>query len=491
MNIFERALISIRRQYGKTIILVLLIFILGMLITSVIMVKNAIDQTKINLWSSMPAIASISFDFDTAQNHYNEGDFLVWETGLNPSEIRQIGQLPYVSNFDYSYIHTFWSDELSSYGNFSVPGIAGFSGEETTGFHLKGVYYPCILDIEEEIIELISGQTFSEIEIASTIFPALISQELATLNHLTVGSAFVLDSRIYDLEEVFRTNEWTNPEHILQIEHFELKVVGIFKVLQDANIGSINESDFNERAINQLKNQIYVPMDLIELAPSFDFHISSLPEQGGSGLTSYFILYDSLMMPDFVEASNLLLSGAWRIVNLSGNFSSMITSMETMQRIATLVFWGGIKAMFVVLGLIITLSLHDRKYEIGIYLALGERKERVICQVLIEMLTVTMFVLGLSIWAGNVIVSYFSQIMLEQNLVRQLEIETPLFFVNQSLMWLNPGEMSIDEMMANYDINLDGRSFIIIFSIGILIVLSATIISLSYVYRARPKKILM
>ena len=60
-----------------------------MLISSGIIVRRGIYQTESVLWEQMPAIASISFDFQIAQQSTAEGDASVWETALNPAEIQE------------------------------------------------------------------------------------------------------------------------------------------------------------------------------------------------------------------------------------------------------------------------------------------------------------------------------------------------------------------------------------------------------------------
>ncbi|MCL1948859.1 MAG: FtsX-like permease family protein [Turicibacter sp.] len=57
-------------------------------------------------------------------------------------------------------------------------------------------------------------------------------------------------------------------------------------------------------------------------------------------------------------------------------------------------------ASFIVLGLLIVIFLRDRRTEIGIYLALGEKKWAIIKQLLMELGIVVAFSLAISIFWG-------------------------------------------------------------------------------------------
>ena len=427
MNLLNRAMTSLKRQWAKSFILLITVFVLGFLLTATTIVRNAILQTEHNLWSNMPRIAAINLDFEVMQEMIREAsgnESLLEVSGISPEIIEEIGLLPYVENYNYTFHHTLWSNELQSYEHsFNL-------WDEPAFWEIQGVYNPNLLDIDEGIIQIVDGRTFVNTDMAGMGQVALISQNLAEANQLAIGSTIILESRLYDnIDDVSANNDWFNMDRIVELETFELEIIGLFEVMTEV----AEENQFEEIVIDgrtitvetsellllrQLQNQIYVPISVIEASPSFDFERVSQLE--ANGVEAQFILYDPLDMPDFISEANLLLSGWWRMADLSGNFSRLTASMATMEWISGIVFWGGTGASIVILGLFIMLFLYDRKHEIGVYLALGEKRRNVVIQVLSEVLLLAVISLSLSIFVGNIVTGHVSQRLLEQDIMRQI-----------------------------------------------------------------------
>lgn len=126
--------------------------------------------------------------------------------------------------------------------------------------------------MQEGVINLVSGRSFTQDEINDTAGVVIISQELAERNGLTVGSTVMLESRIYDhrlvgLDEV-RGIDWKTPETLYANLEFELEVIGIFKVLNGTNTGF---EQIDEWHMKELLNQMYMSADLAETARAFYF----------------------------------------------------------------------------------------------------------------------------------------------------------------------------------------------------------------------------
>ena len=120
MNFFKRATTSILRRPGKTIILLLLVFILGTVIAGAISVEGAISNTDANLRRQMPPIVSIGEDDEAFQESPAWDDFdwdlYDWEDpstfppqmpALTPEDVRAIGSLDYVDFYDYMIFSKF------------------------------------------------------------------------------------------------------------------------------------------------------------------------------------------------------------------------------------------------------------------------------------------------------------------------------------------------------------------------------------------------
>jgi putative ABC transport system permease protein len=145
--------------------------------------------------------------------------------------------------------------------------------------------------------------------------------------------------------------------------------------------------------------------------------------------------------------------------------------------------------------LLITLFLRDRRHEIGIYIALGEGKGKIILQMLIEVFSVSIVAITLALFAGNALSGLISNQMLEQELLR-LEREDNSHFsagtqVPVELQLFNPGTMSVEELIAAYDTSLDAATIFLFANSALLIIAISTVVPIIYVVRLSPKKILM
>jgi len=496
MTNLKRITLNLHRQWLKSLILLVTIFILGFLLTGSIIVRNTILQTEHNLWSTMPRIAAISFDFDVSREMIREagGDEALLDTRVTSREvIREIGTLPYVESFNYIFNHSLWNSSLQSVGesfNFF---------DEPSFWVVQGVFNPNLPDLDEGIIEIVEGRTFTEQDMIGVGEVALVSQDFAEVNNLDIGSRITLESRLYDdIDDVHNNDDWFNMERVVELEVFELEIIGFFDIVDDVAeeeryevIEGVTYTFETSEAfmVRRLQNQIYVPINVIEASPSFDFE--QVSQQEANGVEAQFLLYDPLDMPDFISEANEMLAGWWRMTDLSGNFGRITASMETMRWVADLLFWGGTTGSIIVLSLFMILFLYDRKKEVGIYLALGESKKKIVMQMISEVLLLTIVALSVSLFVGNVVTSHVSRQLLEQDIVRQMESEENRFWGVNNLERHNPGEMDLEDMLAHFEIELDGMAIFWVYGIGIVTVSLSTLASIVSVVKLNPKDVLM
>lgn len=153
MNFSNRGFISIKRNLGKTILLLLLVFALSSITSATISINQATEVMEQNLKSGMLPVAMIEFDWVRWDEVYMETGKQS-EITLSPELIREIGGLPYVKNFDYSAIATLYNPELGHYEPDCSEGTTLVRPEGAVeSFTVKGTRVPSILDIEGGIVE--------------------------------------------------------------------------------------------------------------------------------------------------------------------------------------------------------------------------------------------------------------------------------------------------------------------------------------------------
>ena len=518
MNFLQRAVKSIIRQFGKNVILLVLIFILSSIIAGSILAEGAIGATEANLRRRMPSIVSVGVDEERViEEFYLTDEFPEYEM-ITADLVREIGELPYVRDFDYSIEAPLESFDLRAYGLGQPAGQVDF-------FHLTGVSNANLAHIEEGLIEVVGGRMLTDDEINVSndydIVPAFTSSSFAEVNQLQIGSIFTLSSMIVDFDQHLT---WTE-ENLFAREDFQFEIVGLFDMVNDheaelevGRSGIVEGVHVTSRYLN-IMNQIYVPNYATYEVERFRENAFNEMRNGNrSGgdfspaIRSLFILEDPLYIENFKEAVEPLLPEYNAVADFSHAFADVSSSMESLGQIANWILWIAISATLLILILLITLFLRDRRYEMGIYLALGEKKVKIILQVFIEVVVVAFIGITLAVFTGNAALSEISRTMLRNELVelnnahsaegRSVaitgagEISSMSFYIpgSNSLVGRGRGfsfKITPEELAEQFDVSLNTEVIFLIYGVGLTIIGVSTLVSVIYIIRLNPKKVLM
>lgn len=443
-----------------------------------ILTERAMVTTEERLLMQIPAVATIIYEAsDTPQT-------TPWRQPTR-EELHAIGALPYVKVYDFTVRPVFYSEGLV-WPHEDNPGMR-LRGRPFEG---RGVNIPEIADIETGIVQLIDGRTFTQEEIDDHALVVVVPRDIAEVNGLTVGSVIELENVIHNF---FSESEY---DRVLAIQILEVEIIGII----GRDIGDmVGDPDF-----------FYMPAGLTEnmldfRADTFRTRVEELLDQDeerfrelGQEILQYEPQIDSLFvlntpreLEDFSIAAMALLPDDWVVVGIDESiFSHVTTSMDLMLQLADSVRWGATVAMTIALILILLLFLHDRRHEIGIYRALGDKKHQVLIQFLTEVGLITVVAFTFAILIGSIFSESISAYLFEQHLIEQ--INSDLFYVTTpvGLELHNPGMMSVEEALSLYDVALDVRTIIIFVSIGAVMVSVSTLIPTWYALKSEPQKLL-
>jgi len=213
--------------------------------------------------------------------------------------------------------------------------------------------------------------------------------------------------------------------------------------------------------------------------------------------TVFWVLSDSIYMEQFIEAAEPILPDFYRIDTWRHVFNPLEGAMETMHWIARQVLLFAIAATLIILSLLITLYLRDRKQEIGIYLALGEKKEKIFFQIAMEVVFTSLISMTIAIFLGNITSSHFSERLLRQELAQEGIWTTGSTSIGEwevfsELEFMGMGrEMTISELAELFEISLNGQSVVIFYGIGFITILFSIIIPVTYALKLNLKRTLM
>lgn len=499
MKFFKRAIISISRRPGKSIILFLLVFILGSIISGALATSNAIINTDANLRRNMRPMVTFEADWEAFNQEF---DAMTTMLEAIPTEIiHEIGNLPYVSHFNYSYQTSVGSFQLEEY---QVPDLGD---EPSTGWlrlGLIGSSNPELMDVTEGTIDLVEGRMFTDSEINEGAQVTVISKGFAEANQLTVGSILNVSQTIFNQVD----DTWTPPSEdaIFATEDYQLEVIGVFDInTKDINALSDFDAHQERNRVQIMSHRIYVPNLLAKESQSFrseQEHLMMVENDlspmwlSNEQVNALFVLEDPFDLDAFRAAAEPLLPDFWTLIDMTDTFGAISSSMEIIQDIADWILWMALSGTLIVLNLLIMLFLRDRRYEMGVYLALGEKKMRILMQIVLEVTMTSIIGIILAVFVGNIISANMSQSMLRAELMsEEVNMGAAMFFDPNDLAFRWNGmaveKLTPEEMLNAFDVSLDLQTTFAFLGIGMFVIVISTFLPVMYVMRMHPKKVLM
>jgi len=509
MNYFKRATTSIKRRPIKSVIFLILIILLGALTAGAITVRQAITNTDANLRRRMPAIMMVeaknTFYEATGEwsNEWLQGEVPI----LTPELIREIADMRYVEFFDYAIDVGHWAVTSADLTDWYVEGLHipimwGNNRIPEYGASIvpRGVSAPDFMEARDGLISLSAGRTFTETELTerSEVIPVMMSTALAEVNGLTVNDTFESRLAIWDTGEShesvgFLTHEEQGFEAVVD-ESFTMQIIGLFEaVVPDIP----DEMELAFPILNQNSrtyHRIYLPNiiaeEMFNLVVYGESSLGWREEGEIPQILHFFTLADPMYRNDFARAIERL-DGDWQVTDLSTGFGEISASMDNMSELADFILIGSVGATILIISLLVLLFLRDRKHEIGVYLAMGDKKDNIIKQMILELIPLALIGLTLALFVGNLISANISGEMIRQDLLANPPTQESVQRGGRLEQLGYRFTFSHEEMLASYEITLDGTTIGLFYGIGLATVLISTLVPITFAVNVDPKKLLM
>ncbi|UTR15686.1 ABC transporter permease [Salipaludibacillus sp. LMS25] len=484
MNFIKRGLLGITRKKGKSLILLAVIFILGNLISGAISIQQATDNVETTIKERLGTAATIEVDYEIlkAMSDSEMMDLEISDIKINL--IKQIGELSYVKYYDYSMSTHIGSESIESYQGEEMEEEEIIWEGPSMDFMLKGINFAPVIDFEEQKGKLVEGRVFTTDEVENGSAVAIISNKLAEKNNLQVGDTFTLNNEIYDYSES------SGEDELIASRDVVLEIIGLFEpqsAKEDRDDTSDNGMiDFMDM---DYQNTVYVPNEVVSSEERYYWEEHAkvdgilLEEEDLDYYQPIFFLNNQEDTEAFKEEVMPLLPELYTVVNASDQYESIAAPIESMSTISGYVLLVAVIATVLIIGLVVLLFLRDRKRELGIYLSLGERRSRVVGQILIEVMIIGLIGITLSLFSGNFLAQGVSDTMLKAD-HDQFQEDT-LFFGDFET------DLTTEDVMDSYQVKLDANYMIMFYVVGLLTILLSTVIPLTYIVRLNPKKIMM
>lgn len=349
MNFGKRAVLYTARKWKKTLLLFLLLLSIASLVLSGLAISDAQEEQAEELRGTTGASFTVERDLSTGgwTSGYSTQRFMTGDM------IQKIAAAEGIAGYDATLITLprFFNSKrepLIIEKNFSCYCYGSYNSQ----------YHELFLSGRFELVE---GTHITD-DLADG---AIISRQLADQNGLKIGDTI---TGIY------------YPEN--NTPAVDMKIIGIFDIVADKD-DQINMYD--DASYYDFSNYIFCSMKASEGL------IKGWGEDGDGISEAYYYVSDAAQLERVIEKVQSISSIDWNSFKITANnqvYQNISSSLsDTGTLITTLIVVITVVSM-VLISLILSMSIHSRKQEIGVLLAVGTTKPLVILQYVMETLLI-------------------------------------------------------------------------------------------------------
>ncbi|HEY5590389.1 MAG TPA: FtsX-like permease family protein [Paludibacter sp.] len=410
------------------------------------------------------AEVTISYDFDKATSNTQY-------TALTPEQQVAFGESEYLQNkilngsmqITFEDLRALDDDKegLKMGGSLGTDGSVNSDSPETVkilGQIVASNQSDISDDFKKELRKIISGNVYSAKD------ECIVSEQFAKLNNLSVGDTIVVKS-YYKNKPMPQT----------------LKISGIYSdnTMTEGNIPSMYK--MIPSAASNRNNEILVSFDT-----AMAMELASEPNIFTVNATYY--LKDPGMLKDFQnELTKKGLPDIYKVTTDEAGYNKVVGPVEGLTKITNTFLIAVLLLGSVILILLSTLAIRERKYEIGVLRAMGMKKGKVALGLLSEMIVITALCAILGLGVGSVV----SQPVANSMLSNQIELAEN----NQSsggALVATPigGNTNEQKPLSELEVNLNINAVIQIILISLALAGLSSIVGILYITKYEPMKIL-
>ena len=455
----KRAFFYTTRKRGKTLILLLTLFVISTFVLTGLSILAAADQSALSLRQSVGGSIKLELDKDNRQNwtyQQGVGGTLVGYTGtpITDADIEKVMSVKGIRSYngvgdgsvfamDFSFISGFSFGPGSDYSR--LPSV---SNSEYFNYFRRGAF------------KLMEGRHITP-EDDHTV---LISTALAERNGLKLGDTITVQC-CYD------AGGYPN---------VSLKIVGIYKsTLDDGGFTTTSTDKRNRLIIDHKAMQEIMMHDVIQYDNGVEFFV------------------DDPRDIDKIAAQIQKLDLDWSCFKLTVDntaYEAVASSLTAMQRMVTGLIIGILIVSIGILALILNMWIKQRTHETGILLSIGVSKVKIVAQYILETLMIAVIAFGLSYFSSGAIAQGTSNLLFSQVAETQPipEIETPddgteyLDITGQYIPYDTSDMVAPDSI----EVHVTAEHLLWVYLLGITICTAAVVLASLPVVKMKPKNIL-
>ncbi|ARC86054.1 ftsX-like permease family protein [Clostridium argentinense CDC 2741] len=471
MYVFQNALKNIVRNRGRNILMGIIIFAIIVTTVVALIINNTasgiIDDYKTRFGSEVTITPNMEKMRQQAQTQMDGGKNTVrmQRPPISPDQYIAFGDSEYILNSTYTAAAGVKGENITPMDADAAEDKPVMMGREgANGFQPEMRLYGNLWeDFEAGDREIAEGRMVENKD------ECVISTDLAELNNISVGDIITLDGML--------TDEEGNTHNIT----YALTVVGTFYDTTEEYSNSMFKNPYMNR-----RNEILADFDTV-LAPMNS-------GQRGIEITATYYLKNPDMIENFRnEVYEKGLNEIYDVATDEASYHKVVGPVEGLKSISVtfmiiVLILGGI-----ILALLSSISIRERKYEVGVLRAMGMKKGKVALGLWAEMLIITCICLVVGISSGTVAAQPVANILLDNQIVAAELAESKANAGGPKMVIVGgkPAKTTNAEPLDNMDVSLGLDTIGEIIAISLLLASVSGIVSIGKITKYEPIKILM
>ncbi|MCE0738746.1 putative ABC transport system permease protein [Bacillus subtilis] len=482
MNFIKRAFWNMKAKKGKTLLQLFVFTVICVFVLSGLTIQSAAQKSSELARQELGGSVTLQVDRQKQmEKQQDSGEKRSFEsTPIKVSDANKLAALDHVKSYNYttsasanagnfdaiesSSSSDSSSSSSSSNNKNSQGGGQGGPQMVQADLSIEGVISTALVDdFSDGDSKITDGRAITKSDVGKKV--TVINETLAEENDLSVGDSITIESA---------TDEDTT---------VKLKIVGIYKTTSSGDDQAQNFSFLNPY------NKLYTPYTATAALKGDDYK--------NTIDSAVYYMDDAKNIDAFVKAAKKT-SIDFDTFTLNTNdqlYQQMVGPIENVASFSKNVVYLVSVAGAVILGLIVMMSIRERKYEMGVLMAIGEKRWKLIGQFLTEILIVAVIAIGIASLTGNLVANQLGNQLLSQ----QISSSTDSTQTASGQMPGGGGGMGggmFGHSSANVDVidslnvAVSMNDMLVLGGIGIFIAIIATLLPSISVLRLHPKTIL-
>ncbi|EAC3046348.1 ABC transporter permease [Listeria monocytogenes] len=413
MNFFKRAWLSMKARKGRSVLQLIIFTVVCVLILSGFTIQSAADKASELAREQLGGTVTLTVDREkqmqamrdeaaSSDSSSTESKPQFESSPIDVSDANELAKLNHVASYNYySSTQALASgfDPIESSGDTSSSSDETSTTTETQGPG-GGQGGPQMVDADLSISGLLDSATSTDFEAGTSELTsgvaitsadkdknvAMVEENLAEENDWKVGDSFTVTSSDGNTKVT-------------------LKIVGIYKTTDSGSDMAQNFSFLNPY------NKVYVPYTVANTIKGSNYK--------NTVDSAVYTMDDAANISAFEKEAKKVDSIDWDTFKLDANdtlYQQMIGPINSVASFSKNVVYIVSIAGALILGLLVMMQVRDRKYEMGVLLAIGEKRGKLIAQFFVEILIVALVSFGLAAASSHYVAQLAgNQLLAQQN----------------------------------------------------------------------------